>query len=161
MFTHRQLLFQILLVDPPKGAQKIASGSPQPLDRVGRHFPHAIAVVISFPFLPAVTDREVGALDPIVTLPLIGVTSRQRLRIALHILSQCLAVGAGKLTIMDIASNKQLTHEVATNANIMCEKTKCELSDIQAGALVAVTVDQAGDKSLITKNEVKKAGGPS
>lgn len=72
-----------------------------------------------------------------------------------------IAVGAGKLTIMDMVSNKQLTHEVSTNANIICENTKCELSDVQAGALVAVTVDQAGDKSLITKIEVKKAGGPS
>lgn len=93
MFTHCQILFQILLVDPPKGAQKIASGSPQPLDRVGMHFPHAIAVVISCPFLLAVTDREVGAVDPVVTLPFIGVASSHLLRIAMPMLPQRLAVG--------------------------------------------------------------------
>jgi hypothetical protein len=72
-----------------------------------------------------------------------------------------LAVGANRLTIMEAMSNKQLTHEVATNADIICEKKKCELSDVQAGALVTVIVDQAGDKTLITKVEVKNAGSPS
>jgi hypothetical protein len=40
-------------------------------------------------------------------------------------------VGAGKLTMEDMAGKNQHTHEVATNAAISCEGKACGLSDVK------------------------------
>jgi Cu/Ag efflux protein CusF len=72
-----------------------------------------------------------------------------------------LSAGAGKLTIADLKSNMQQTHEVAANAQIMCEGKKCSLSDVKTGDLVLVTVDQNGNKAVVTKIEVKSADSAS
>ena len=72
-----------------------------------------------------------------------------------------LAVSDGKLTMMDETAHKQVTHEIAANANILCESKKCGLSDVKAGDLVAVTIDQAGNKAVVTRIEVKKAADAS
>jgi hypothetical protein len=72
-----------------------------------------------------------------------------------------LAVGAGKLTIVDAMSHTQLTQDVASDADILCENKQCGLSDVKAGDLVMVTVDKDGNKTVATKIEVKKAGSSS
>jgi hypothetical protein len=72
-----------------------------------------------------------------------------------------IVAGAGKLTMEDTTGNMQYTHEVAPNADIMCEGKKCGLSDVKMGDMVKVTIDKQGDKTVITKIEVKKANSPS
>src|SRR5712692_1754229 len=68
-----------------------------------------------------------------------------------------IVAGAGKLTMEDLRGNMQYTHEVAPNAEIMCEGKKCGLSDVKMGDMVQVTIDKQGDKTVATKIEVKKA----
>jgi hypothetical protein len=92
MFTHRQIAFQILFMDPAEGAQKITGRRPQTFDSIGMDFSHAITIVISRPFVLAVTDRAVCPLDSIVALPFIGVTLGSLPRKPMHVLSQSLAV---------------------------------------------------------------------
>jgi cell envelope opacity-associated protein A len=72
-----------------------------------------------------------------------------------------IVAGAGKLTMEDMRGNMQYTHEVAPNAQIMCEGKKCGLSDVKMGDLVQVTVDKQGDKTVVTKIETKKADSAS
>ncbi len=72
-----------------------------------------------------------------------------------------IVAGAGKLTIEDMKGTMQHTHEVATNAQIMCEGKKCGLSDVKMGDLVIVTIDKQGDKTVATRIEVKKADSSS
>ncbi len=72
-----------------------------------------------------------------------------------------IVAGAGKLTMEDMRGNMQYTHEVAPNAQIICEGKKCGLSDVKMGDLVQVTVDKQGDKTVVTKIEVKKADSAS
>jgi len=67
-------------------------------------------------------------------------------------------VGAGKLTMMDMAGKNQHSHEVATDAAITCEGKKCGLSDVKAGDMVTVTTDTKDGKTVATKIEAKKAG---
>ena len=72
-----------------------------------------------------------------------------------------LAAGYGKLTIIDTASHTQLTQHVAADAAILCENKKCELADVKAGDMVTMTMNKDGDKTVVTKIEVEKAGSPS
>jgi hypothetical protein len=72
-----------------------------------------------------------------------------------------IVAGAGKLTMEDMRGNMQYTHEVAPNAQIICEGKKCGLSDVKMGDLVQVTVDKQGDKTVATRIEVKKANSAS
>jgi hypothetical protein len=67
-------------------------------------------------------------------------------------------VGAGKLTMTDMAGKNQHSHEVATDAAITCEGKKCGLSDVKVGDMVTVTTDTKDGKTLATKIEAKKAG---
>jgi hypothetical protein len=67
-------------------------------------------------------------------------------------------VGAGKLTMTDMAGKNQHSHEVATDAAISCEGKKCGLSDVKAGDMVTVTTDTKDGKTMATKIEAKKAG---
>jgi hypothetical protein len=92
MFAHRQVVVQILLVDATKGTQKIAGGRPQAFDSVGMDLADAIAVVITRPFFPPVTHSVMRTLDLVVPLPLICVTGRVSLGVAMHVLLQCLAI---------------------------------------------------------------------
>ncbi len=67
-------------------------------------------------------------------------------------------VGAGKLTMTDMAGKNQHSHEVATDAAITCEGKKCGLSDVKAGDMVTVTTDTKDGKTMATKIEARKAG---
>ena len=67
-------------------------------------------------------------------------------------------VGAGKLTMTDMAGKNQHSHEVATDAVISCEGKKCGLSDVKAGDMVTVTTDTKDGKTMATKIEARKAG---
>jgi len=67
-------------------------------------------------------------------------------------------VGAGKLTMTDVAGKNQHTHEVTSDAAITCESKTCGLADVKAGDMVTVTLDKKGDKTVVTKVEAKKAG---
>ncbi|MBI3799754.1 MAG: hypothetical protein HY268_22625 [Deltaproteobacteria bacterium] len=72
-----------------------------------------------------------------------------------------IVAGAGKLTMEDMRGNMQYTHEVAPNVEVMCEGKKCGLSDVKMGDLVKVTLDKQGDKTVVTRIEVKKADSAS
>jgi len=67
-------------------------------------------------------------------------------------------VGAGKLTMTDMAGKNQHSHEVATDAAITCEGKKCGLTDVEAGDMVTVTTDTKDGKTMATKIEARKAG---
>jgi hypothetical protein len=67
-------------------------------------------------------------------------------------------VGAGKLTMADMAGKNQHSHEVATDAAITCEGKKCGLSDVKVGDMVTVTTDTKDGKIMATKIEASKAG---
>ena len=67
-------------------------------------------------------------------------------------------VGAGKLTMTDMADKNQHTHEVATNAAITCGDKTCGLTDVKVGDMVTVTTDTKDGKTVATKIEAKKAG---
>jgi hypothetical protein len=67
-------------------------------------------------------------------------------------------VGAGKLTMTDMAGKNQHSHEVASDAAITCEGKKCGLSDVKVGDMVTVTTDTKDGKTMATKIEAKKAG---
>src|SRR6266849_6771197 len=67
-------------------------------------------------------------------------------------------VGAGKLTMTDMAGKNQHSHEVATEAAITCEGKKCGLSDVKACDMVTVTTDTKDGKTMATKIEARKAG---
>jgi hypothetical protein len=67
-------------------------------------------------------------------------------------------VGAGKLTMTDMAGKNQHSHEVATNAAITCEGKTCGLSDVKVGNMVTVTTDTKDGKTMATKIEASKAG---
>src|SRR2546430_1546583 len=80
-------------MDTSKGPQKVARRGPQSFDRVDMHLTDSIAIIISGPFLLTMTDRVVGAMDLVVALPFIRITSRRRFRITMHMLLQSLAIG--------------------------------------------------------------------
>jgi hypothetical protein len=67
-------------------------------------------------------------------------------------------VGAGKLTMADMAGKSQHSNGVATNAAITCEGKKCGLSDVKVGNMVTVTTDTKDGKTMATKIEATKAG---
>src|SRR5216684_6041094 len=67
-------------------------------------------------------------------------------------------VGAGKLTMTDMAGKNQHSHEVATDAAITCEGKTCGLAELKAGDTITVTLDKKGDETVVTKIEAKKAG---
>jgi len=93
MFAHRQIVFQTLLVNAAKRAQKVAGCRPQSFDSVDRHLSHSISIVISRPLFLAVTNRAVGSIDSGVALPFIGITSGLLLCVPMHVLLQRLAIG--------------------------------------------------------------------
>ena len=62
VLTHRQIVFQILLMDAAKGSQKVARRGPQPFDGVAVNLAHAIAIIITRPLMLAVTNRPVRSL---------------------------------------------------------------------------------------------------
>jgi hypothetical protein len=66
-------------------------------------------------------------------------------------------VGAGTLTMTDMAGANQHTHEVASTAVILCDGKPCGLIDVNAGDLVTVTTDTKAGKTVATKIEAKKA----
>jgi hypothetical protein len=93
MFTHGQIVVQLLFVDPAKRTQKIAGGRPQSFDGIGMDFPDAIAIIIPCPFLLPVTHRVMSPFKAGISLPLIGVTDGVSLGVAVHVLLQRRAIG--------------------------------------------------------------------
>ena len=93
MFAHGQIVVQILFVDSPKRAQKIACRGPQTFDGIGVDFADAIAVIIARPLFLAMTHRVVDPIDMIVTLRFIGVTSGVFLSVAVHVFLPRLPIG--------------------------------------------------------------------
>src|SRR5215470_7336430 len=82
MFTQGQIVLEILLVNPSKGAQEIPYRCPQSLNRVGVDLPDAIPVILAGPFFGSMTDGAMPTLDPRIALPLISVAAGLPLRIA-------------------------------------------------------------------------------
>lgn len=67
------------------------------------------------------------------------------------------AVGAGNLTMTDVAGTNQHTHEVASTVAITCGGQPCGLTDVKVGDMVTVTTETQDGKTLATKIEVTKA----
>jgi len=92
MFTHCQIVFQILLVDSSKRSQKVSRCRPQPFDCVDMNFSHSIAIIVSRPFFLTMTNRVVRPVDFVVALPFVCVTGGSLLCITMHMLSQGLPI---------------------------------------------------------------------
>jgi len=92
-----------------------------------------------------------------VTLALTVWTSAWALAADIH-QGKVVEVGAGKLTMADMAGKNQHSHEVATNAAITCEGKTCGLTDVKVGDMVTVTTDTKDGKTMATKIEARKAG---
>ena len=80
MLTHRDVILQVLFMHAAKRAQKIAYRSPTALAGVGMDFFDAVAVIVTRPFVLAVTDGRVCARQVFVAAPFVGVTRRAGLR---------------------------------------------------------------------------------
>ena len=65
-------------------------------------------------------------------------------------------VGAGTLTITDLAGTNQHTYTVASNAVITCDGMPCELTDLKAGDPVTVTTTTKKGKTLAAEIEASK-----
>src|SRR5215207_9722310 len=85
MFTPRQIIFQVLLVHPAEGPQEVARRRPQPLDGVGVHLSHPVAVLVSRPLALPMADGAASPLDPVIAAPFIRVTSGPRPSGAVHV----------------------------------------------------------------------------
>ncbi len=92
MFTHRQIVFQVLLVDSSKWSQKVSRCRPQPFDCVDMNFSHSISIVISRPLFLCVTNRAVSSVDFVVALPFIRVTDGFLFCVPMHMLLQSLPI---------------------------------------------------------------------
>jgi len=50
--------------------------------------------------------------------------------------------GGGKLTMTDMEGKNQHSHEVPSDATILCDGKKCGLEDLKAGSTVKVTLEK-------------------
>ncbi len=73
VFIHGHIARQVILVHAAKGAQKISVPRPQPFGAVDMHFTDTVAIIIPRPFVLAMIDGHVQALNLIVARPLIGI----------------------------------------------------------------------------------------
>ena len=94
MFTHSDIVFQVLFVDPAKGAQKVSDRSPQAFNRVGVDLPDAIAIVIPRPLSARMTNDDMRPIHLVVPCPLIAVTRRLVAGVLLPVALQRLPVRA-------------------------------------------------------------------
>src|SRR5262245_64744127 len=101
MFTDGQIVFEILLVDSAKGAQEVTHRRPQAFNRIGMNLSNAISILISSPFLDAMTDRAMRPVKVCISLPLVGVAAGVAPRVVM-------AVGAQRSPI------RMLPHPQAT-----------------------------------------------
>jgi hypothetical protein len=85
MFTHRQIIFQVLLVHPAERSQEIARRRPQPFDGIDVHLAHPVPVVVARPLALTVADGAACPLDSVITAPFIRVASGSRQRVAVHV----------------------------------------------------------------------------
>jgi hypothetical protein len=68
--------------------------------------------------------------------------------------------GTGKLTMTDMEGKNQHTHEVPSEATILCGGKKCGLEDLKAEATVKVTMGKKGGQTVVTmirEGKVQKA----
>jgi Cu/Ag efflux protein CusF len=63
----------------------------------------------------------------------------------------------GKLTMTDKDGKNEHVHAIPVGTKITCDGKDCKLTDLKAGYPVKVTVEQKGDKSVVTKVEATKA----
>jgi hypothetical protein len=80
MLTHRDVILQVLFMHAAKRAQKVTQRSPTAFAGVGLDFFAAVAVIVTRPFVLAVTDGRVCARQVFVATPFVGVTGRAGLR---------------------------------------------------------------------------------
>jgi hypothetical protein len=72
----RHVQMQVLLVDPPEGAQVGPQRCARPFTGVVVHFTSAITIIIPCPLMDAMADRRMGWMTSPVTLPLISIEPR-------------------------------------------------------------------------------------
>jgi len=75
MFTHRNVLREILFVHAAKGAEKVTHAGPHPLGGVDVDFANAITIIIARPFVPAMIDRDMRACNMIQGFRLVVISS--------------------------------------------------------------------------------------
>src|SRR5262245_4312331 len=83
MLTDRQIVLEILLVNTPKGSQKVPDRRPQALNGIDMDFPDPIPIVIPCPFPHAMTDGAVRAVNARIALPLISIAPGLTARVAM------------------------------------------------------------------------------
>ena len=93
MLTHRQLVFQILLMNAPKWVQEVAGGGPQAVHRNDRHLTEAIAVIIGRPFFPTMRNGAMSAVDVVIALPFICIAGGRSGGLSMNMLVERLAIG--------------------------------------------------------------------
>ena len=94
MFTHGNIILQVLLVNSAKRSEKVSQRDPQAFNSVDVNFSDAIAVIVARPLFLTMTDHPVTTRQLGVALPLIAVTGRGAVGEPLNMPVQCLFVGA-------------------------------------------------------------------
>lgn len=162
MFTHRQIVFQMLLMHSAKGPQEISRRGPQPLDGIDMNLADSIAIIIARPFVLTMTDRAVGALDLVGAQPFIRVTSGSLLRVAMHVLLQSLAVRmlANSQAALPAPSAKSADHRramivVSSVPTLLVRSPPGRIIGI--GVLVAFFPPRCGNISSVSVSESRRA----
>jgi hypothetical protein len=91
----RYLATQKWLMYLTERTQKGPQSRPHPFGSVGMHFAHAIPVVVTRPFVAAMGNRGMGALDLVVALVFIRVHMGPYSRELMHMLPQRFALAIG------------------------------------------------------------------
>lgn len=94
VLTHRNIVFQVLLVHASKRSQIIPYGCPQSLYRIGVHFPYPISVIVSRPFSLPMIDGRVFTLNTVITSPFIRIASSFSLRALMNVLLKRFSIGS-------------------------------------------------------------------
>ena len=71
------------------------------------------------------------------------------------------AKGEKQFTMTDRDGKSEHTHTLARNATITCDGKACKLSDLKAGTMIKVTVEERDGKKVATKVEGSTRGAGS
>jgi len=88
----RDIATQEMLADAAKRSEKIPQASPHPFGRIGMDFKDIVCIIITRPFLVAVCNRGMLALDACVRFVFVGKNMAVRPGKAMHMFGQCLGL---------------------------------------------------------------------
>jgi hypothetical protein len=69
------------------------------------------------------------------------------------------AKGETQFTMTDQEGKAEHTHTLARSATITCDGKACKLSDLKAGTMIRVTVEERDGKKVVTKVEGRTTRG--